>query len=226
MTVITDIEIPADQFALGRLFATHSDIAIEVERIIPLGKRIIPLFWVEGVAPETIEETIRSDPITVDVRQLTTVEDRTLFEVQWDEKVNGLLGTLRKSRADVLRASGDDSHWTFRLQFHDRELLSTFRDKCQDSGIQMVLHALYNPTPKGDPTNTLTDEQFDILATAYEHGYFEVPRGITMGELADLIGISTNAASQRMRRGLATVVADAIESIVLEGEHELPDQTE
>lgn len=226
MTVITDIEIPADQFALGRLFATHGDIAIEVERIIPLGKSVIPLFWVEGVAPETIEATIRSDPLTVAVRQLTTVEDRTLFEVQWGEDVNGLLGPLRESHADILRASGDASHWTFRLQFHDRELLSTFRDKCQDSGIQMMLHALYNPTPAVDPASALTDEQFDTLATAYEHGYFEVPRGITMGELADLIGISTNAASQRMRRGLSTIVGDTIETIVLEGEHELPDQTE
>lgn len=216
MTVITDITVPADEFALGRLFDSFPDITIELERLVPLDSSIIPLFWIEGQDPEDVERTIRTDSMTDDVNVLTTVDERILFEIRWNPEVDALITPLKESNAEVLRATGSADVWEFRLQFRDRTELADFRDRCQEHGLQMRLAAIYNPShPESE--QELSEEQYDIISTAYTNGYWNVPRNIELQDLAELIGISQNAASQRMRRGLSTVVGSYLES-----EDELP----
>ena len=211
MTVIIDITIPADQFALGRLLDEFPNIDIELERIVPLREGIIPLFWVEGADPDDVKGTIRTDPLAEEIKLLTDVDGRFLFEVRWSPEINSLIRPMIQAGAEVLRAEGATNQWEFRLQFDDRDDLGAFRDQCQAEDIKIGLDALYNPSlPQIEMEGDLTDQQYDILATAYDRGFFDIPRGVTMGELADFIGISSNAASQRMRRGLDTVVGFAI----------------
>lgn len=214
MTVITDITIPADQFALGRLFDSYPDIEIELERLVPLRAGIIPLFWVEGAERNEIEATIASDEVVKKVTHLTEVDERHLFEIVWSPDINALVQPMIESDAEILKASGTVTNWEFRLQFVDRETLADFRERCQENGVRIHLDALYNPAvPFGDGEGGLTVEQYDIIATAHENDFWKVPRGITVGELADLIGISSNAASQRMRRGLGRIVSDHLREI-------------
>ncbi|WP_458190642.1 bacterio-opsin activator domain-containing protein [Haladaptatus sp. NG-WS-4] len=203
MAVITDIEIPADQFALGQLLEEYPDVEIELVRVIPLRDGIIPLFWVEGGDPEEIEATVRRDPLAENIELLTEADGRYLFEIRWSTEIDALIQPMIESRAEVLIAEGTVDSWMFRLQFANRSMLADFRQHCQDNGVQFELTALYNPTiPDEELTEgELTNEQFDLLATAHEHDYWDIPRGIELGELADLIGVSSNAASQRMRRG-------------------------
>lgn len=211
MVVITDITIPADQFALGQLLDAYPDIAIELERLVPLHEGIIPLFWVDGASPEEIEATVREDELSEEVRHLTEMDGRHLFEIRWSPTVNAVVQPLIESRAEVLRAEGAADIWEFRLQFRNRAQLAVFRECCLEREVQMNLKALYNPSlPAEQTTDTLTVEQNDIIDTAYENGYWEIPRGITLDELATLTGISSNAASQRLRRGLTTLVGEAL----------------
>jgi len=212
MAVITDIEIPADEFALGRLLEEYPDIDIELVRVIPLREGIIPLFWVEGADPDDIEATIRGDPLTEEIELLTEADGRYLFEIRWSTDIDALVKPMIESHAEVLIANGSAEQWTFRLQFPNRSMLADFRQKCQENKIQFNLQALYNPTIPGEPVEEgdLSPQQYDLLATAYNNGYWHVPRDIELGELADLIGISSNAASQRMRRGLDTIVGQEI----------------
>lgn len=51
-----------------------------------------------------------------------------------------------------------------------------------------------------DPGGGLTDEQFEALLTAYEMGYFEVPKRATQAEVADELGISSPSLSERLKR--------------------------
>ncbi|WP_435334363.1 helix-turn-helix domain-containing protein [Haloarchaeobius sp. TZWWS8] len=211
MVLITDIMIPADQFALGRVFNANPDVEIELERIVPLRGAVIPLFWVEGSEQADIEAVLAADPLAEEVTVLSELEGRSLFQVVWSSEVNGLVQSLIESRAEILRATGTVNEWEFRLQFNDRERLQVFRERCVESGINMTLRRLYNPSlPRKN--DQLTDDQYDIISTALNKGYWDVPRGIKLGELAALVGISDNAASQRMRRGLKTLVTDSLDT--------------
>ena len=51
----------------------------------------------------------------------------------------------------------------------------------------------------------VTPKQAEALRMANERGWFEVPRDATLGEIADELGISTQAASDRMRRGMRNI---------------------
>jgi predicted DNA binding protein len=80
-------------------------------------------------------------------------------------------------------------------------------DCCRAADVGFRLRRLFNPESLDvDVTDDLTPEQYEILAAAHERGFFEVPRGVTLGELADRLDSSSNSASQRMRRALDVVV--------------------
>lgn len=211
MVVITDIAVPADQFALGQLLEEYPEIEIELERIVPLREGIIPLFWVEGGDPEEVGRTLQTDPLTTRVNQLTEVSGRYLFEITWSAEVDSLVQPLIESNAEILRGNGTVDLWEFRIQFQNRGDLAVFRESCIENDVDMQLQALYNPAlPDLEHRDGLTPEQYDILATAHEYDYFTIPRGVELGEIADLIGISPNAASQRMRRALDYVVTEVV----------------
>ncbi len=214
MTVIADITVPADAFELGRVLQEFPDVEIELERIVPLQESIIPLFWVSGTDTADIEAALTENQHTESVAQLTTTDDKTLFEVHWSTEINGIIEALIDTRAKILEAIGEAETWDFRLRFSDHEQLSEFNIALTEDGIPVTLRHLYNPTPP-EETSTLSDEQREAIVMAYQHGFFEVPRGITLTELAENMEISDSALSQRMRRALAIVVeqADVSESI-------------
>jgi len=51
----------------------------------------------------------------------------------------------------------------------------------------------------------LTDKQREVLDTAREMGYFEVPRDATAAEIAEELDISPQAVSERMRRAISAL---------------------
>ena len=209
VTVITDIRIPADQFPLGRILQAYPDIEIELERLVPTTEAIIPLFWTESDSEAAVEDALRTDPLVEEVVQLTRLSDRILYSVNWSPDIDALVETLVTLNVDILSADGTADYWEFRLQFRERADLKRFRRECQDNGIDMELLELFNPLmpPEKGP---LTAEQKDALATAYENGYWDVPRGITQTDLAELVGISDNSMSQRLRRGVKVAVAETL----------------
>jgi predicted DNA binding protein len=57
----------------------------------------------------------------------------------------------------------------------------------------------------------VTDRQWEVLRTAYRHGYFERPRAHTGEEIAEMLGISSATFSQHLRSAMRSVLTVAIE---------------
>ena len=209
VTTITDVRVPATAFPLGEVLEAHPDVEIELERLIPTRDEIVPLFWVEAGSEAAVEASLREDPVVTDVVELTRTPGRVLYSVNWSPDVDALVRTFVDLGVDVLSAEGTAEAWEFRLQFRDRTDLKRFRRACRDQGIDMELVELYNPLMPAEK-GPLTSAQHDVLATAYEQGYWDVPRKITQGELADLIGLSDDALSRHLREGVRTVVGELI----------------
>jgi len=209
MTVIADISLPADSFALGRLLSDVTGIETELERIVPLRETVMPLFWISGADPAVIKDVLSDDPRTIAVDQLTTTNGKTLFEVHWTTETDGLVGALVDTRGKILEASGTDKTWDFRLRFGSHSELSAFNMALTADNIAVTLRHIYNPTPRGDGAG-LSTIQRETLLTAYDHGYFRVPRRTTLVALADREGISDSAYSQRIRRGIAGLIEQTL----------------
>lgn len=206
LVVITDISIAADQFELGRLFEPYPDVEIEVERVIPTRRNLVPLFWVSGAPSAEVEELLAEAPLVEGVEVLTEADDRTLFRVDWSPTVDPFFDPLVESQGEVLRAKGGPDAWEFRVQFTDRAAFRTFREGCTDRDVDVELLRLYDPTPPDTEDTLLTDPQRDALVAAHDAGYWKVPRGTTVGELGGRLGISAQAVSERLRRGTDRLV--------------------
>jgi predicted DNA binding protein len=205
MVVIIDIKVDAADFRLGRLFESFSDIAVEVERVIPTNKGVMPLFWILGADPHAVVESLKSDTVVKSVQVLTRADERTLIEVTWNPDIDRFLEPLMDNDGDVLRADGGAETWEFRIQFRDRDALRAFRDDCEEHKVTTELVRLYNPNPPESP-QVISDEQRDALLTAFETGYWKIPRESHLEDMADRIGISDQAISERLRRGCSSLV--------------------
>jgi len=209
VTIITDIRVPAGQFPLGRILQKYPDVEIELERIVPTRWAVIPLFWVNSESEDAVEETLQDDPLVEEIVQLTRTPDRILYSVNWNPDVDALVRTIMDLGADVLTAEGTADSWDFQLQFRKRADFERFRRVCQKKKIDIELLELYNPLmpPEKGP---LTSEQHDAIATAYEQGYWDVPRKTTQGDLADFIGISDQLLSRHLRKGVKIAIGELL----------------
>ena len=211
MVVITEISVPADQFPLGRLFTKYPDVTVELERVVPVDGAVLPLIWTSGVDPGDVIDDLRTAPTVREITHLTDVDGRSLFDVRWGGDACDVIEPVVEAEATMLRARGTDTTWTLRLQFADSNQLTRFQERCRHHGLRFHLDALYHPQADDrDSAGTLTEEQYDIIAAAYGNGYWDVPRKITLEELSASVGISSNAASQRLRRGLNSIVEQAV----------------
>lgn len=209
MTVIADITLPADAFVLGRVLADYPDARVEHERIVPLAEGVMPLFWVSGVRPGRIADALRRSPRVDAVAERTSRADETLFEVAWSDDVDGVVRALCDTHATVLEATGTGSQWEFRLRFHSHDDLSAFNVALTDDQVPVTLRHLSDSVPASDDIG-LTAAQRDALVTAYQRGFFEVPRSTTLEALAAELDVSDSALSQRLRRGLSSVLSERL----------------
>lgn len=63
-----------------------------------------------------------------------------------------------------------------------------------------------------DDERLLTDRQRECLTVAQRRGYFEVPRGCTLAEVAAELDVDKSTASETIRRGTARVLAQFLTS--------------
>ncbi|GAA5059049.1 helix-turn-helix domain-containing protein [Haladaptatus pallidirubidus] len=69
---------------------------------------------------------------------------------------------------------------------------------------------LFEPRFPRQERAQLTAAQRDALVAAVEHGYYRIPRDIALEDLADSLGISRQAASERLRRGIEQLVTTVL----------------
>ena len=207
MGVIAELTIPADGFDLGRITTAAESVYIELERVVPVSGEAMPFFWASGTNFATFERNVRDQDIVESLNAIARTDEKVLYHVEWSDTVHSLTGILQGSNATILEAHGNDP-WLFRLRFHDHRGLRDFHNRCMEDGIEFRVERIYTLEEEQDAAHTfnLTTEQQTALVSAVERGYFEVPRGVTLTEIAEDLGISQQAASERVRRGANTVL--------------------
>ncbi|QCJ47467.1 MULTISPECIES: helix-turn-helix domain-containing protein [Haloprofundus] len=114
--------------------------------------------------------------------------------------------------AVLLNAEATVDGWSLRMQFPDRASVSAYRQRCIDTGLSFQLHRLYRGSPNGRTRYGLTAAQEAVLTAAFEAGYFEVPRRCSLADIGEKLGISGQAASERLRRGLQALLQSTLSS--------------
>ena len=165
-----------------------------------------------GVQPDRIERQLS---LQADIESAEIIDqdgENTLVRITWQTTPEGLMSLLQESRVTVFEGIRFSGRWEFTLRFPDHETLSTFHQRCLEAGFQIKLDRIQNPAYPRERSKRfgLTDAQQEALILAFDAGYFEIPRGMTLGTFAEQVGVSDTAISQRLRRGTATLVESTL----------------
>lgn len=220
MSVVAEFSAPAGAFELGRLLAGDG-VRIELERLVPTGNELVPYFWAEVPEGdfEAFERSVRADPLVSGLEVADRVGDERLYAVEWERPPEGLLRCVARTGGVVLEGRSADGHWRFVVRFPEHDGLASFGDLLEDRGVDVEVHRVHGRSREDRRVHgfDLTGEQREALVRAARRGYFEVPRRATLADLADDLGISPQAASERVRRG-----TDAVLGSVLLGDESSP----
>jgi predicted DNA binding protein len=207
MSVIVEFTLEKEELALGRALAGAGDARVELEQIVPAGGTVIPFFWMDHPNVEGLETSVAESDYVENLVRLDTVGGRTLHKIEWSGEVEDLMQGIVDAEGTILEATGDGT-WYFVLRFTDHDHVGTFYNFCTDHDIPIHIERTYTLTEESIRGRVfdLTNEQREAIVLALRRGYFEAPRGVEMQTLADELGISQQAFSERLRRGLAKVL--------------------
>lgn len=207
MSVITEVQIPSDDFELGQILDLDESSAVELETLVPSGNVAVPYFWIYGPIEDHFLDSVRHYPTVNSVTELDGFGDRTLFRFDWDVTQDAFFQGILDSGGQILSATGTPEKWNFEIRFSHREALSQFQTCCEDAHLSPEFIRVYNPTdPETDPWYGLSEPQREALTLAVRLGYYDIPRGCTTEELAAELGISDQAVTERLRRAIGAFV--------------------
>lgn len=211
MSVIAEISLPAEGFELGRILTVEEPTSITLETVIPIGERPVPFFWVENEVRTNFERAIRDHPAVNHLQEVDRHDDEILYALDWDASEDSFVEAIRGTKGTFLSATGTAQTWNAELRFPSHEALSAFNERCSDATIPLELLRVYNPTnPDAGPWFGLTAPQREALTRAVQEGYYSLPRQISTKELADDLGISDQALTERLRRAIIALTTNTL----------------
>jgi predicted DNA binding protein len=153
---------------------------------------------------------LREDPSTKTVEVMSELDGAYLLQIGWRARTRVIMHSLRGNRT-IIDAVGRNGAWWFRLLFPERESVSSTFEFWEGYDIDLKLKRV--PQPSGSFRRGqlgLTEKQYEMIMSAYDRGYYAVPRGTNLKELARQLDISHQALSERLRRGHETLVANML----------------
>ncbi|WP_227354080.1 bacterio-opsin activator domain-containing protein [Haladaptatus salinisoli] len=218
MTTIAEIVLPAREFALGETFLRAPETRFEIVGVVAHeDHRTMPQMRATAPAVGSLRSTLADDPTVTDARLLTDFGDRELFEMVWEDGVREAVSLLVKGDATVLTANAVNDEWRFRVRFADRKRLADVYESCRDADLSADVRTINERKTPRSTARKPTHRQYETLCFAAERGYYDVPRGATTEDIADELGISHQAVSERLRRGHRNLVERTLASPARDG---------
>lgn len=208
MSVFAEFHAPVTAHPLGKFLARYPDVAVDLDRVVPTG---VPVYyvWLRGDQLDALVDDLRDDPTVASVSLVGDLPDRTHLRVEWTSVESPLFDLVEENGATMTDVHGAHDGWTFTLRFADQASVATFYESCR--GLTMELRQVYEADGFSErDAYDVTPIQMETLLTAYERGYFDIPRGVTLAELAEQLGVSEQAVSERLRRGLTALLVSTL----------------
>lgn len=212
MSVIAKVVVPATDLPSDGTPVTNGGNTARLERVVSDGAQPMPYVWIEGEQRASLVDDVDSRTDGTEVAVVDELADRTLYRLELPADGDNIFHQLDDTDADVLTAKAADGIWRFQLAFAGHERFVEFYRWCIEQDVAIEIDRVYDPADsrRSSFEFALTPTQRETLLTAFRRGYFDVPRDVNLMGLAEEFGISDTAVSQRLRRGIATLIAAAL----------------
>jgi predicted DNA binding protein len=216
MVLRADVSLVSSDLVLGSTLEAARDLDFEIEFQSTTDVIFVTVTSPDGAENrfERLEASMAEDPTVTEYQQSAATDDRRSYAVEIEvdrplmSEVAGELGINVLSS----RSRPGQRGWSLELAVSERESLVELRSFWTERDVDFSLQRLYrSDRSSGVDDFGLSERQRETLLVACREGYFDVPRGISQRELADELDASTTAVSQRIRRTVATLVANTID---------------
>lgn len=205
--LVATFSLPHEAVALEPTFRAVTDLEIEVERIAAHSTEwVMPCLWAAGADFEPVDRALTDDPTVERVVEAYEFRDEKYYQLEWNDEVTGRIDAFLDMEASILDATADADGWRVRIRFASRDQLDEFRGVLGEREIPFLLLDLVEPGAPRQTFGKLSPDQRDALVAAREHGYFDIPRGITLRDLAAHLDISHQTLSEHLRRATANLI--------------------
>jgi hypothetical protein len=146
------------------------------------------------------EQHVPTGPSDVSIRRYTILAT---------EPYPFILGVVLRQKAIPNRIVLQDDQFEVVLTMREWEEIQSMAEEVSKRFGMFNLGSVTEIDRRGEPLDSgrlsevlvskLTDDQLVVLETAYELGYFEVPREAAASDIADALGIADSTVSERLR---------------------------
>ncbi|GAD52741.1 bacterio-opsin activator domain-containing protein [Halarchaeum acidiphilum MH1-52-1] len=211
MSLVTVADIAHEDLALTPTILAHASDELRVVSQSATDPETGQFFFLVEGADAGFEAALDADHTVSDWTLVAEEGGTRVYRIGHPDDAILLSPMVTEVGGLMLESKSAERGWTVRLQLADREALSELWEFCEREGVDFELKRTFRQEgwASGEPS-TLTDAQREALVTAYERGYFDEPRGASLADLADALGISPTAVSGRLRRGTAQLVESSL----------------
>ncbi|QRV14027.1 helix-turn-helix domain-containing protein [Haloterrigena salifodinae] len=204
MATFVELELPAAETALGETFDRVRSCYCYLEQAVVSET---PGLWFGGAERSVIEAALEADA-TVDAHsRIRAASDEWLYEIRFADEIYEIGALPFEEGGTILAASADCGVWSIRMRFPDHESATRTYRRFLERDVDVDVASLRKGPKTGPERPGLTVEQYETLVAAVERGYYEVPREVSVQELADEFDISDQSVSERLRRASSEILA-------------------
>ena len=191
-----------EQLWISHLFKKFQDIRMEIENFLPydlensIGNTIIEIIHHN---PNAILDEIRNHKSVIEFSLLEQEENRIRFNVKTKDPYL-LYAVINCGVLVDFPVNVKDGFAYWRL-VSNRESIDRLLNMFEEREIEFELLRIgTSPYSLEDEKNKLTLEESNVLDKAINSGFFEIPRKISLEELANQLGKSKSALSVMLRK--------------------------
>ena len=219
MRLVAEFEIYCNALPLVEVAAAVPEATLILKLQFNHGERPLFLVTVTGGSDKAVSNAL-SDAYDVgewtfvgeagDTRRYQVMPALS-FEEQLGGHINDLAGLEALATADAIieRIEVLPDGWRQMGWFATRDAFNEFSAFWQQNA-DFQLSRLTRDGESEPPGDGLTDQQHEALRTAYELGYFDIPRRASLQEVAAELDISASSVSERLRRAQTRLIEETV----------------
>jgi predicted DNA binding protein len=211
--IVAEYEITSEKLPLTDVAAVVPNATIEVEVQFVHESSPIIIAQVSSAPTQAVEDALDGSDT---VGQYTRIGQRgetlhykiTLRDEPGSDREDTAISAfhqLASSNVVIEETRVRPTGWVQLSHFCDRGALSEFSsfwvERCEFS-LRRITHS----SNLENPQDGMSGCQQEAIQTAYEMGYFDVPRTASQEDIADELGITASSLSERLRRAESKIV--------------------
>lgn len=168
------------------------------------------LFSVTSEDFDRLEAGLTADPTVRAHERVTRVGDEAVYAFTYSEEAVLFSTEIARLNGVILEFENEGTTWRLKIWFPDRAAAQQLWQFASDRDVDVELVRVNEYGSILEHRYGLTDPQREAVLLALEAGYFDEPRGATLGEVARELDISESSASRLLRRGLKRLVLSTL----------------